>query len=123
MCRTCKKFYKQSIAKHVNAYNREYYSQHKEYSRAKAARRRVRVKIDMDDLDRQLSRAYRLAIANDPCHYCKQHKAEMQDDHKLALAAGGTDHWWNLTRACKDCNKKKFDKPYELFVGLVAQEA
>jgi 5-methylcytosine-specific restriction endonuclease McrA len=79
--------------------------EHPEAVRAICSRRRMRVKVAMSAMDRALSRAYRLAIAGDPCFYCGGPGEE--DDHYQALAAGGTDHWWNLVRACRSCNARK----------------
>ena len=28
-------------------------------------------------------------------------------DHFFPLAKGGTDHWFNLVRACRSCNLRK----------------
>ena len=102
------------------AYGAKYYQEHKdekaasgaiwfqenrEACRARDARRRVRVIVSMTSEDRELSVAYRLAIANDPCHYCGDPGEE--DDHYISLVNGGTDHWWNLVRACLRCNRRK----------------
>lgn len=73
--------------------------------RAKMARYRQRRRVTMDRVDRLLSASYRLAIADDPCTYCGG--PGEQDDHVFPLALGGTDHWWNLTRACARCNQSK----------------
>jgi hypothetical protein len=59
----------------------------------------------MDALDRALSADYRRAIAGDPCTYCGATASQV--DHIFPVAKGGTDHWWNLTRACESCNKSK----------------
>ena len=53
----------------------------------------------MDGTDRLLSVCYRLAIRNDPCFYCGSPETA-HVDHFFPLAKGGTDHWWNLVRAC-----------------------
>ena len=70
------------------------------------ARRRQRIKVDMDQLDRALSAAYRTAIRNDPCFYCGDPETH-HVDHFFPLAKGGTDVWVNLVRACADCNLSK----------------
>lgn len=70
------------------------------------ARRRSRERDGLDSLDRELSRAYRAAIASDLCFYCGS--LGEHDDHMTPLARGGTDHWWNLTRACSPCNLAKW---------------
>ena len=77
-----------------------------ERRRADSARRRTRAMVNMDEFDRELSVAYRKAIANDPCFYCGA--PDENDEHYTPLARGGTDHWWNLVRACAWCNGHKF---------------
>jgi hypothetical protein len=78
----------------------------REARQAMHARRRTRIKVAMTDLDRQQSVARRRDIKNNPCFYCGT--AETSDtDHFFPLAKGGTDHWWNLVRACDPCNSRK----------------
>ena len=118
------------------AYNREYYQRNqaelREYARqyrevyaeehradasawalanpearqAAHARRRGWLDADMDDIDRLLSVLYRIAIRDDPCHYCGSPVTD-HVDHFFPLAKGGTDHWWNLVRACARDNLRK----------------
>ena len=88
-----------------------------EKMRAYVARRKVRVSTNMDQLDRELSVAYRKAIANDSCFYCGG--PGEQDDHYTSLANGGTDHWWNLVRACAPCNLHKNRMNGDEFVSLL----
>ena len=95
---------------------REYGKSNPERNRAKKSRRRQRLTVHMDETDRLLSVEWRKAIANDPCAYCNQHSTEMHDDHVVPLARGGTDHWWNLVRACAPCNWAKADKTTEDFL-------
>jgi 5-methylcytosine-specific restriction endonuclease McrA len=85
-----------------------------ENGRARGARRRTRAKVGMDRLDRELSVAYRLAIANDPCFYCGAPGEE--DEHYTPLSIGGTDHWWNLVRSCASCNRHKYMKSGDEFI-------
>ena len=73
---------------------------------AYGARRRAKVMVNMDRLDRDLSVEYRKAIAHDLCFYCKI-RPGVEDEHYVPLANGGTDHWWNLVRACASCNLRK----------------
>lgn len=74
---------------------------------AARARRKQR-RGTLDAADRAMSRAYRAAIRSDPCWYCGARvEGDMHDDHYFALAKGGTDHWWNLVRACGPCNRHK----------------
>ena len=61
----------------------------------------------MDDLDRLLSALYRQAIERDPCYYCNSPITD-HVDHFFPLSKGGTDHFWNLVRACQRCNNAKY---------------
>jgi len=88
---------------------------HPEVHRAKNSRRRHRGIVKMDAFDRELSRAYRQAIKHDLCFYCGNPGEE--DDHYIPLAKGGTDHWWNIVRACVFCNRSKKDLMPEDFIS------
>ncbi|WP_199826756.1 HNH endonuclease [Streptomyces sp. NRRL F-4707] len=88
-----------------NARMREHYLANREEYYAKANRRRQRIEANMDALDRALSADYRRAIAADACAYCGGPSSQV--DHYFPIAKGGTDHWWNLLRACEPCNKSK----------------
>ena len=70
------------------------------------ARRRQRVAVAMDDIDRLLSAFYRIAIRDDPCYYCGSPITD-HTDHFFPLAKGGTDHWFNLVRSCRADNLSK----------------
>jgi hypothetical protein len=100
-----------------NELNRKWKKAHPETSHAYCARRRTRVAANMDAFDIELSKAYRKAIANDPCFYCGD--LGEQDDHYNPLAKGGTDHWWNLVRACISCNYHKHDMHGDDFLSLL----
>lgn len=41
------------------------------------------------------------------CAYCGEPKRFMTFDHLVPLSAGGPNAWWNLCRACGDCNNAK----------------
>lgn len=69
----------------------------------------------MTAADRELSVAYRKAIANDPCAYCRGNGEH--DDHVHPLSQGGTDHWWNLVRACSRCNLEKANRTVEQWLA------
>jgi 5-methylcytosine-specific restriction endonuclease McrA len=86
-----------------------------EKKRAAISRRRAKLKVGMDKLDRALSADYRIAIKNDVCFYCKVRPGE-HDEHYIPLARGGTDHWWNLVRACAPCNLRKHAKNGDEFL-------
>lgn len=75
--------------------------------RARTARRRTRRAVQMTKADREVSLAYRHVIENDPCRYCAQTPTERHVDHYFPLAKGGTDHWWNLSMTCANCNLRK----------------
>lgn len=109
-----------------NAYARKDYEKHTEKRKAKVRERYVEIPWElqayqgryrsgksMSDKDIAKSVAYRAAHANDPCFYCKEHKDEMQYDHVYPIALGGTDHWFNLVRACKSCNMAKGVRRHE----------
>ena len=74
-------------------------------SKTSAARRRFQATEGMTDEDKIISLEYRKAIFNDLCFYCGE--PGEHDDHFFPLAKGGTDHWWNLVRACATCNTRK----------------
>lgn len=75
---------------------------------AAKSRRKARLSCAMDATDRLLSLMYRHAIRDEPCFYCgRRVSGDMHTDHYFPLAKGGTDHWWNLVRACGPCNRRK----------------
>jgi len=78
-----------------------------EARKGRKARHRARTLISMSKLDRKKSTLHRKRIKNDPCFYCKGFTSTMHDDHYFPLARGGTDHWFNIVRACSTCNQKK----------------
>jgi 5-methylcytosine-specific restriction endonuclease McrA len=77
-----------------------------EARQAAQARRRQRAQVAMTDEDRQRSVARRREIKNAPCFYCGSPETS-DTDHYFPLAKRGTDHHWNLVRACDDCNSRK----------------
>jgi len=91
---------------------------HPELGRASSSRRRMRAKAGMTAQDRKESVEWRKLIADDPCFYCGA--AGEHDDHYISLANGGTDHWWNLVRACAPCNFRKNRMDGDEFLALVA---
>lgn len=83
-----------------------WYAEHPEARAAHNALRRQRVnRVPLTREDKQIAMAYRRAIRDDPCYYCGG--TGQEDDHFFPLAKGGTDHWWNLIRACRRCNRSK----------------
>lgn len=99
-------------------HNRDYRRDNPEIVRASNSRRRQRLSVAMDAFDRELSVAYRKAIANDLCFYCGNDGEH--DDHYIPLAKDGTDHWHNLVRACARCNLKKCAMMPDEFCALMA---
>lgn len=57
------------------------------------------------------------------CTYCGKAgtEAELEVDHVIALARGGSHHMSNLTTACRACNQKKSDgaAPRRAYTGLI----
>lgn len=99
---------RERIEERRRATYRERYAADPSPWRAAKSRRMSRSTQCLDELDRALSRAYRAVIRNDRCRYCGEHvPGDMHDDHFYPLSKGGTDHWWNLVRACGPCNRHK----------------
>lgn len=89
-----------------------------EASREVVRRRKRRDGLGLDRADRLLAAEYRKAIAADPCAYCDSPGEQV--DHLQPLSRGGTGHWWNLHRTCRDCNCRKHTKTHEEFVAFLA---
>lgn len=90
------------------AYFAQWRRDHPEAVRAYASQRRGRAVEGMTAQDKQESIEWRRLIADDPCFYCGTTDADVyEDDHYVSIANGGTDHWWNLVRACRPCNRAK----------------
>lgn len=55
------------------------------------------------------------------CHYCGRHVPFDQStlDHKTPKCRGRDDSRQNLTMACKECNERKGDLPYETFLRMM----
>jgi DNA-directed RNA polymerase subunit RPC12/RpoP len=80
---------------------------HPDEGLAQIHRRRMRIDAGkLDALDRLLSTEYRKAIAGDACYYCGSPDTQCVD-HFFPLAKGGTDHFFNLVRACRADNLSK----------------
>ncbi|MFE9850333.1 HNH endonuclease [Streptomyces sp. NPDC005576] len=102
---------KEKIRARVRARYSELYPLEPERWLAANARRKQRLKVDMDKMDRALSLAYRRAIRVDACRYCSRRLVgDMHVDHFYPLAKGGTNHWWNLVQSCGPCNRHKHDR-------------
>jgi len=82
----------------------QYLKDNPEVARANAHRRRHKARERLSREDSNLSVAYRRAIRNDDCFFCGINPGE-EDEHWIPISKGGTDHWYNLTRACISCNR------------------
>lgn len=54
---------------------------------------------------------------NHTCSYCHQRKSQMEVDHIIPIARGGSNDAENLTAACKECNWKKGGQTAEEWLG------
>ena len=108
--------YRAENAEKIKRWIAEWAAANPERRRAMKSRRRQRESVGMDAFDRELSAAYRRAIADDPCFYCGDRTERMHDEHFIPLAIDGTDHWHNLVRACSPCNWSKGTKSGEEFI-------
>lgn len=99
--------YYQKNKERISRRNAEYAKNNREVRKGIKARYRARLVQGMSKLDRKKSTLHRKRIKDDPCFYCKRFTPEMHDDHYYPLSKGGTDHWFNLVRACSTCNQKK----------------
>lgn len=97
--------YRETSGEQIREASRRYRKAHPETDLAAIHRRRQRRDHGMTAVDRLLSNAYRRAIRHDPCFYCGG--LGQEDDHYFPLSKGGTDHWYNLVRACLPCNRSK----------------
>jgi len=60
-----------------------------------------------------------------PCHYCGvrlRPKDKWVLDHKIPLAKGGTSTEDNFLLSCFDCNSRKRNMDYDLFIKLIEEE-
>src|SRR4051812_48827073 len=101
------KEYYQKNKERINKRNAEYAKNNREVRRGIKARYRTQLVKGMSKLDRQKSTLHRKRIKNNACYYCDKVTEQMHDDHYYPLAKGGTDHWFNIVRACSTCNQKK----------------
>lgn len=89
-------------------YQQQWREGHREEINAYFAQRQRKAGRGMSDQDKRESTEWRKIIAGDPCFYCRTTTAgAYEDDHYVSVAHGGTDHWWNLVRACVSCNRRK----------------
>ena len=98
--------WRQDNIEHIRQREKEYRTRRPDVIKAVKAVRRSGTALT--DLARKKTALYRHVIKDLPCYYCGSDGAE--DDHYYPLARGGTDHWFNLVRACKSCNSSKGSK-------------
>lgn len=99
--------YYQKNKERINKRNAEYAKNNPEVRRGIKARYRAQLVKGMSKLDRRKATSYRKTIRSNSCFYCNGFTDQMHDDHYFPIARGGTDHWFNLVRACSVCNQKK----------------
>lgn len=99
--------YYQKNKERISKRNAEYAKNNREVRRGIKARYRAQLVKGMSKLDRKKSTLHRKKIKNNSCFYCKSFTPQMHDDHYYPLAKGGTDHWFNIVRACSTCNQNK----------------
>jgi len=101
------KEYYQKNKERINKRNAEYAKNNREVRRGIKARYRTQLVQGMSALDRRKSTLHRKRIKDNPCYYCGRYRTDMHDDHYYPIGLGGTDHWFNIVRACSECNFKK----------------
>jgi 5-methylcytosine-specific restriction endonuclease McrA len=69
---------------------------------------------DRRSMESDFHARWRRILFADPCPYCGG--AVETIDHILARSRGGTDHWTNVTGACRACNRAKRDLPLLIFL-------
>jgi 5-methylcytosine-specific restriction endonuclease McrA len=62
-------------------------------------------------------REYLLEEWHRTCAYCGKKGVPLQIEHIVPRSEGGTDRTPNLTLACAPCNRRKGNKPIEVFLG------
>lgn len=123
-----KKFREELNPEYYTKWRAEHTNEIKEYSsswekenparrRAANSRRRSLLK-GLTDLDKKKSVLFRIKIKDNPCFFCGEVKEFMEDDHYYPLVRGGTDHWWNIVRACRECNRSKGSQLASVWAGV-----
>lgn len=104
------------------AKNKAWLEDNPEFRPAFDARRKIGRYAGMDAEDRSISTEYRKAIAIDPCYYCGIDDLSIpyEVDHYCPIAMGGTDHWYNLVRSCRPCNRRKSGLHGDIFIQIIA---
>ncbi len=63
-------------------------------------------------------REYLLEKFHRTCAYCGAKDVPLEIEHIVPRSRGGSNRPSNLTLACRPCNRKKADKPIEVFLAL-----
>lgn len=96
-----------------------WYAEHPEAVARYGVARRAQAVQGMTEQDFADTAEWRKLIADDPCFYCGIADAETyEDDHYVPIAKGGTSHWWNLVRACQQCNRAKSTTHGDVFLEV-----
>lgn len=103
------KLYRETNSEKISFYKKKYRAEHPELNRHYKSLRRAR-STKLSRYEATVARSYRLAISKDPCYYCGKFASIMHDDHYYPLSKGGTNHWYNLVRACHNCNGSKWNR-------------
>ena len=61
-----------------------------------------------------------VAHYNGKCAYCGRDGDNLQMDHMIPLAAGGTHTKDNVVPACRECNQRKGARPLEEWLAMIA---
>lgn len=99
--------YRQANIATVRENERRWRANHKAHE---AARRHQRRALELDAETRE----YIKVLLLDLCSYCGGPGGTI--DHIVPVAKGGTNHWTNLTAACKSCNSSKHDRDMLHFI-------
>ena len=131
-CKTCMRVvhadYQQNHPDLMREHYRSSYARHREQRQHAGRSRRADWRDKNRERHREEARKRRLGLdadamlyaqilSIDPCSYCGGTCEHI--DHIEPSAAGGSNHWDNLTAACASCNQRKRDKPMLIF--MVAQ--
>lgn len=57
---------------------------------------------------------YKAAIIKDPCVYCLEKSSSWE--HIQPRSLGGYDGWYNIARACLDCNRQRDVTPFLIYM-------
>lgn len=101
------KRYRSENAEKVKAKEAKYLRDNPEKARAKCARRRAR-KLGAEGSHTPEQVATLLVTQKFKCAICRTNiKGRHQEDHIVALTAGGSDYISNIQLLCKSCNSSK----------------